>query len=101
MQVVRNLNTIFFLILSLLIKGQNTLVVGSYVGNGAASRAITGTGFQPDVVIVKGNTAQYAYIKTTDMSGDSSKNMGTANSLEIDRIKTLDANGFTVGADAA
>src|SRR3990172_7990664 len=57
--------------------------------------------FQPDVVIIKGNNAQEAVCRTSTMTGDSSKPLGvSASALVANRIKSLDANGFTVGNDA-
>ncbi len=51
-------------------------VTGSYVGNGTAGRSITGVGFQPDAVIIKGNAAQHAVMRTSTMTGDAAKQMG-------------------------
>ncbi len=73
---------------------------GYYTGNAADNRAITGVGFRPDVVIVKGNTAQTAAIRTSTMSGDVSKPMAGATAQLADVIQSLDTNGFTVGLNA-
>jgi len=72
---------------------------GSYAGNGADNRAITGVGFQPDAVIVKGNTFQTAVIRTSTMSGDASKPLSGTTALSANRIQSLDASGFTLGTD--
>ncbi|MBI1886016.1 MAG: hypothetical protein HYS09_06865 [Chloroflexi bacterium] len=76
------------------------LVTGTYTGDGTDNRAITGAGFQPDVVIIKGNTAQVAVIRTSTMTGDNAKPMAGASGLTADLIQSLDANGFTIGTDA-
>ncbi len=73
---------------------------GYYTGNAADNRGITGVGFRPDVVIVKGNTAQTAAIRTSTMSGDVSKPMAGATAQLADVIQSLDADGFTVGLNA-
>jgi hypothetical protein len=73
---------------------------GSYTGNAADGRSITGAGFQPDLVIVKGNTTQVAVARTSTMSGDSSKPLVGATPLQSDRIQSLEPNGFTIGTDA-
>ena len=48
---------------------------GFYLGNSVDNRAIIGVGFRPDVVIVKGDTAQTAAVRTSTMSGDAAKPM--------------------------
>ena len=73
------------------------MLSGSYIGNGIDSRAITGLGFQPDVVIIKSATAKVAVIRTSTMSGDNSKEMVGATALQANRIQSLDTNGFTSG----
>jgi uncharacterized membrane protein len=74
------------------------LAVGSYVGNGADARPITGVGFQPDVIIIKASTARAGIIRTSTMSGDAAKVLGTATALQNNHIESLDADGFTVGS---
>ncbi len=72
---------------------------GSYAGTGVA-QGITGVGFQPDVVILKSETTN-ALMRTSQMSTNDYKNLSTgsfANSAA--RIRTLDADGFTVGTNA-
>jgi uncharacterized repeat protein (TIGR01451 family) len=70
---------------------------GSYVGDGQNDRAVTGLGFQPDVVIVKNGSTGSTMVRTATMAGDISKALGTASGLESGHIKSLDADGFTVG----
>jgi hypothetical protein len=77
------------------------LASGTYSGNGVDNRAISGLGFQPDVVIVKGNANQVAVIRTSTMTGDASKPMSGATGLVADRIQALQADGFQVGANSA
>ena len=45
---------------------------GSYTGNGS-SLSVTGVGFAPDVVLVKGATALFAIIHTSTMASDAGK----------------------------
>jgi len=74
---------------------------GAYAGDGLDNRVITGLGFAPDVVIIKGNTAQYACCRTSAMSGDASKLLGTATALVANRIQSLTSDGFSLGTDNA
>ncbi len=73
---------------------------GTYSGDGLNNRSIKGAGFQPDLVIVKAATNQISVARSTTMgAGDVSKPMTGATALAANRIKSLDANGFTVGTD--
>lgn len=78
---------------------QTEVLSGSYVGNGADNRQITGLGFSPDLVIVKGDTAQNAVLRAYPWAGDFTKDLidGT---VTADRIQSLDTEGFTIGTDA-
>jgi hypothetical protein len=55
------------------------MTTGTYVGDGAGGRTITGLGFRPDVVIVKGYdfdaglTLTSAVLRTSTMTGDNTK----------------------------
>ncbi len=73
------------------------LAAGSYTGNGAANHAITGAGFRPDAVIIKGNTSQYAVMQTATMPAGMAKEIAAKEELDARRIQSLDADGFTVG----
>jgi hypothetical protein len=71
---------------------------GTYTGNGTDNRAITGVGFQPDVVIVKSDdNAGVAVMRTATMVGDVTKPLSGATALTANMIQTLDSNGFTIG----
>ncbi len=73
---------------------------GSYVGNATNGHAITGIGFQPDLVIVKGTTVgNNAYFKTTSMSGTNSMVLRADTGFQTARIVSLDSDGFTVDND--
>lgn len=70
---------------------------GTYTGDGG-TQSITGLGFQPKVVVVKGDTATkgFAGIRTATMSGGQQcTNTGAI------LITSLDADGFTVGFTSA
>ena len=75
---------------------------GSYTGNNTDARAITGVGFQPDVVMVKSDdNAGVAEIRTSTMSGDLTKPMTGTTALTANLIQSLDSNGFTIGGGGA
>lgn len=76
------------------------LATGSYLGNATDNRNITGLPFQPELVIVKAATTQDTVIRTSTMSGDSSRPVGTATALSTNRIQALSATGFQVGTNA-
>jgi hypothetical protein len=72
---------------------------GSYVGDGTSNKAITGLGFHPNVIIVKGDFGQEAQISTSGMASGYSRQMVGSASEYLDRIKSFDADGFTVGSN--
>jgi hypothetical protein len=80
--------------------GSGFFATGSYTGNSADNRAISGLGFNPQVVIVKATTAQFGIVRTDTMSGDNSKPMSSSTALGADRIQSLTSDGFTLGTNA-
>ncbi len=75
---------------------------GSYVGNGTNPKGITGLGFRPDLVMIRrvGNTdvgTVYAYFATSAMAAVAFR---ADAAYESSLITSLDADGFTVTADA-
>lgn len=81
-----------------LTKAQGTMSVGSYTGNGAASRSLTGLGYSPEAVMVLGANASAPVLRIAGMSTGFAFDGGTgvANSLT-----SLDADGFSVGASSS
>jgi hypothetical protein len=69
---------------------------GSYTGN-ATARSITGLGFQPDLVIIKDNAANYAVFRTGLMAGNTTAYMSNAVANFTAGITSLDADGFSLG----
>lgn len=76
--------------------------VGTYTGDGAASKAITGIGFTPKAVFIKGNTltANNAVMKLDSMAAGDSFGWGFNSAALTTVITSIDADGFTVGNDA-
>jgi hypothetical protein len=70
------------------------LVVGSYTGNGAATQAVTGLGFQPSYIMIFTAGAQIPLWKTS-LDGVNSGPFN--NQYGADMIISFDADGFTVG----
>ena len=84
--------------------GSLRMASGSYTGNGSDNRQITDPGFQPDLVIVKGASTQVSVMRTSTMTGDTTKPLvrpafGSA-ALAANLVQSLDAGGFTIGTDA-
>ncbi|MGB2713372.1 MAG: C25 family cysteine peptidase [Vicinamibacterales bacterium] len=76
------------------------ILSGSYTGDGVDNRSITGLGFQPDVLIIKGDNTQIGVIRTSTMTGDNAKPMTGGTALTANLIQSLDPAGFTIGNDA-
>ncbi|MCB0430095.1 MAG: T9SS type A sorting domain-containing protein [Flavobacteriales bacterium] len=73
-------------------------VVGSYAGNGGISKAITGFGFRPEMVLVYSNNALYGPGYLTDaMPADKSARFGAMGIWGF-FVKSLDADGFTANS---
>jgi len=71
--------------------------IGSYTGNGADNRSITGVGFQPDWIWVsRTDSAVSNPFKTKNHAGDSSYVLDAA-SMNANMIQALEADGFQVG----
>lgn len=73
--------------------------VGSYTGNGTADRAITGLGFQPDMVMTTGSDGRHSVFRITGMPANMS--LLWTNIANNNRIKSLTSDGFTLGNEAA
>jgi hypothetical protein len=68
--------------------------VGTYTGNGAASRSFTGLGYSPEAVILMGNNAQRAVSR---LSGSTRSYGFDASTGTTTGVTSLDADGFSVG----
>lgn len=79
--------------------GNFSMKTGSYTGTGA-SNPISGLGFQPDLVIIKASTAQFAVFRTSLMVGDSTAHMASATANFTGGITSISVDGFTVGTAA-
>lgn len=75
------------------------LVTGLYIGNGLDGHAITGLGCKPVVLMVKGS-CEYAVWRSATMEGDSTAQFAPRAANFAGGIKSLDADGFTVGTHA-
>lgn len=76
---------------------------GTYVGNGTDNRSIAGTGFQPNLVLVKNSTSTTVNNRRSVMSGD--KHFGDQTSYVSDAvadttnmIQAMESDGFQVGS---
>ncbi len=72
---------------------------GSYTGNGIDnSDLVSGLTFQPDWVLVKGNTTQEAVMYGTANVGDDSSRLVNSSQNFANRIQAINADGFEVGS---
>jgi hypothetical protein len=74
---------------------QVTCVYGSYTGTGSA-QTISGIGFTPAVVIVKGGSGD-TYVKTSSMASTSSRAWADNGGLVTNAITGFTGTGFSVG----
>lgn len=84
-----------------LVSGGSSIATGTYTGDAAATKAITGVGFQPKVLMIytQLDGISIGIAIKTDQDGTSAGYgyLGTAWQYETDQIISLDADGFTVG----
>ena len=76
--------------------GVGDFKVGTYTGDGNNNKAITGVGFSPSMVMIKGNSGQYGWWRTSNQVGDTTLGFaGFRNTSNL--IKSIDSDGFTLG----
>lgn len=79
--------------------GGDDVVTGSYTGNGANDRNITGVGFQPEWVMLMGGTQHQVHkMDSSGAATDQSSYMYNGVSV-ADRIQALQSDGFQVGTN--
>jgi hypothetical protein len=76
-----------------------TFSYGQYTGDDGATQAITGLGFQPELLIIKADGAYQGWMVHEDMAAGNAKGIVGTSALITGRILTLDADSFTVGTD--
>ncbi len=77
------------------------MVTGQYTGDGTPARGISGLGFEPDLVLIKGNLGQEGVARTKTMIGNGSKLLGSNTALTANLVKSINGDGFTVGSNGA
>jgi len=90
-----------FLFLALTLQAspsQALITTGTYTGDGNDARQITGLGFQPSVVIIKGQVDEAAFISNSSMPAGMAKTLGTGEAFQGDIIQSLLPDGFMIGS---
>lgn len=72
---------------------------GSYTGNGDDNRSIAGVGFQPDLMIIKGDGNMFALFCTSTMDVGDTAYFTLAAANIVDAIQALEADGFQIGTN--
>ena len=75
-----------------------TLKTASYEGTGSP-RCIRELGFQPVLVIIKGDTGEWAVWRSSSMKGDSTADFANGQPNIQDAITSLDPGAFSLGKD--
>jgi hypothetical protein len=83
------------------VKSSADIKSGTFTGNATDNRDITGVGFQPDFVMLKGSSGnnQYPSIRSSDHSGDTAKKY-RASGFNANMIQSFISDGFQVGSDS-
>jgi len=75
-----------------------------WTGNGADGRALTGVGFQPDLVWIKDRDDTESHRLTDSVRGATKSlrsNQTNAEATETDGLQSFDSDGFTVGTQGS
>lgn len=72
---------------------------GTYVGNATDDRNITGVGFTPTFVFIKGNNITNSAIRSVETTDTSSQ--WTSANTATDRIQTFVSDGFQIGTNTS
>lgn len=76
------------------------LHVGTYAGNATNPHAITGLGFQPDLLILANSSATArCQFRTSDGAANSLDTFGAAGGITSQGVVSLDSDGFTLGTN--
>lgn len=82
------------------VDGSARFATGSYYGGIPANdHKHIDVGFQPDVVIIKGDIDRPAVVRTATMPTGTAKRLTGGSTLLNDRVRAFDATGFVVGND--
>ena len=83
---------------SIALPGENVNTV-LYTGNSGVSQAISGVGFQPDFVWIKGRNVAHSHFLATSVGGvDNSLRSSETGAYETyDGLDSFDSDGFTLG----
>ena len=72
------------------------VATGTYRGVSYVPLVVTGLGFRPDVVLIKGDLGVGAALATASLPKGVSKSLGDSGDVVTDGVRTLDSDGFTV-----
>lgn len=85
----------FFALIAISAQSQ-TYTYGRYEGDGSATQAISGLGFEPDFILIKSSTNRASVYFTSAMpAGKAKLGIGTS-ALSTSYISSIDSDGFTV-----
>lgn len=97
-----NLICLLLVFLGSIVKGQ--MVTGTYTGDGTSSQSITGLGGDPTVLFIIPESGEEPFVVTGSMPSGNAKLTSADGAVDeefqTDLITSLDADGFTVQANA-
>jgi hypothetical protein len=79
--------------------GAGKVKVGSYSGNATDNRSFTGIGFQPEYVIIKGDSNAIGVHRSAQVAGDTTLRFTSTSSI-ANSIQLLQPDGFQLGTDS-
>lgn len=73
--------------------------VGTFIGDGTSSHGITGIGFKPDAVLIKGGS-QPLQMSLSSMGANATKPLSGGDPVYSNGVVSLDTDGFTTGGSS-
>jgi hypothetical protein len=82
-------------------QNSNYFSLGTYTGNGADNRSITGVGFEPEYVFVKRLDANNTFAAKTESTGyNVDKSIFNNTAQSTNNVQALESDGFQIGTNA-
>jgi hypothetical protein len=91
-----NLNTATYSYIAIRDNGSGDFKYGTYTGNGTDNRSITGVGFQPNWIVVKGDGGRTGCFRSGTVTGDATHAFYSTGT-QADQIQAIQSDGFQVG----
>ena len=95
-----NTDTVTYYYIAFRDNGDSDFAYGTYTGNDVDDRNITGVGFDPELVVIKGDGAKVGVFRSTSHTGDSAFGFFDNVGDSANRIQSFITDGFQLGTSS-